>query len=307
MLLEHGADASLKSEEGETPLDCCCDDEIEKVLSRATPKSKPAAKAPEPKKPAAKAPEPKKPAAKAPEPKEPASVPEDAEDVEPTSDKVQEPEPEASENTKKEEALLTAVKKGDLKAVKKAIKDGANPECRNKFGFTPLVLAALSGNVAIGTYLIEDANANVNAKNNVGMTALHVATVGDHAEFIRLLIGAGANSEQVNDNGETPADMATDDQCVSALRVRTFSTVKRTKGGTKPSKISNDEPEGTWMLKQGGGRKGVNFSGQKRRYGLGDVVRPAPTESYPCVWVGQVRVVFSDPHLTLCDGFVDTF
>jgi len=90
---------------------------------------------------------------------------------------------------------------GDFDAVKKIV--AMSPEVVNnkdKYGFTVLHGLAEEENLEIMQYLI-DYGANVNVKNDEGITPLHLA---GWADIVKLLIKNGANLESVSKNGETP-------------------------------------------------------------------------------------------------------
>src|SRR5271157_5325709 len=63
------------------------------------------------------------------------------------------------------------------------------------YGFTPLVSAAVSGNIEVVRALIER-GADVNGCDTQGDFPLYAAVIGDHAEVVELLIAKGANVNQ---------------------------------------------------------------------------------------------------------------
>ena len=56
--------------------------------------------------------------------------------------------------------------------------------------------------------LLDVGKANVNAKNNDSNTPLHWAASRGHIEAATLLIERGAEINPINDNNETPLDIA---------------------------------------------------------------------------------------------------
>ena len=50
--------------------------------------------------------------------------------------------------------------------------------------------------------------ANVDLADSEGMTPLHLAVLGGHAEIVGLLLSSGASTALANEFGDTAADMA---------------------------------------------------------------------------------------------------
>ena len=67
---------------------------------------------------------------------------------------------------------------------------------------------APGGMLAAVKYLIEELNADVNATDHEGNTALHNAAARGDVEMIQYLVAKGANVKAVNREGKTTADMA---------------------------------------------------------------------------------------------------
>jgi ankyrin repeat protein len=118
--------------------------------------------------------------------------------------------------------LLVAAKTGDAKSVALLLKHNAIVDLPNAQGVTPLMVAAGVGhgaNPTRGRYktdaeaaeclrLLQEAGANVNAKDERGMTALHGAANLGWDETIRQLVARGAQLEATESNGLTPIDYA---------------------------------------------------------------------------------------------------
>jgi len=103
--------------------------------------------------------------------------------------------------------IFEVIREGNLEYLKKLVSEGANVEAKNNFGNTPLSIASGYGQFEIVKYLIEEHNANVEAKNSVGFgaTPLIYASLNGHLEIVKYLIEeCNANVEAKNNYGETP-------------------------------------------------------------------------------------------------------
>jgi uncharacterized protein len=84
------------------------------------------------------------------------------------------------------------IKKGDIIAVRDFIASGVDANLRNRFGWTPLMLAANEGHSPIVSLLLS-AGADVQAVNDFGASALAYAALGGKCRTIQVLLGAGAS------------------------------------------------------------------------------------------------------------------
>ena len=76
---------------------------------------------------------------------------------------------------------------------------GANGYChelKDVFGRTPLMYSCINGHRETTKYLI-DAGCNVNVRANNGISAIGCAIDRKHTEIVEMLIGAGADAEEV--------------------------------------------------------------------------------------------------------------
>jgi ankyrin repeat protein len=87
--------------------------------------------------------------------------------------------------------LQQCIKRGDVIAVRALVASGMPVDLRNRFNWTPLMLAAESGHTAIVDYLIS-AGANVGAVNNFGASPLAYATLAGECAVVGSLLRAGA-------------------------------------------------------------------------------------------------------------------
>jgi ankyrin repeat protein len=103
--------------------------------------------------------------------------------------------------------LLHASSAGDLDLALAAIEKGANPDCRDPRGFTPLMRAATYGDVRM-LQLLVDAGATLDAVTEHGITALMKAAIHDRADAAQELLRRGANASLRDVDGLTAKEIA---------------------------------------------------------------------------------------------------
>lgn len=99
-------------------------------------------------------------------------------------------------------ALMLAVQRGKLEAVKLLTGAGADLNLRDKYGETALMMAALRGLASIARYLAEQ-GANVDIQDNFRQSALMRAAQRNDMAMAEILISAGANLNQQDQSGKT--------------------------------------------------------------------------------------------------------
>lgn len=106
-----------------------------------------------------------------------------------------------------EPVLVHAVAKGDLEAVKLLIEHG-NLSAQSR---TRALLSAVqsSSNIDMVRYLVHN-GADYNGKTETGLL-IHAAVLGKNVAILDVLVEAGANVDDVNDEGQTPLHLAHDD------------------------------------------------------------------------------------------------
>lgn len=84
------------------------------------------------------------------------------------------------------------IKKGDVIAMREFIASGVSVDLRNRFGWTPLMLAASEGHTPIVSLLLSE-GADVQAVNDFGASALAYAALRGKCRTIQALLDAGAS------------------------------------------------------------------------------------------------------------------
>jgi len=106
-------------------------------------------------------------------------------------------------------SIHDAARDGNIEVVKQhiAAKLGADVNAKDKLGRTPLHLATQGDHKEITELLIAE-GADVNAKHEEGWTPLHLAALYDHKEIAELLIAKGADVNVKRRGGQTALDSA---------------------------------------------------------------------------------------------------
>jgi len=117
-----------------------------------------------------------------------------------------------------DDRLLTAVKAGDLQAVRALVTARTNVNVRSGDGSTPLLWAAHNSDLEVARALIAG-GADVNAVNHYGVTPLLDASRTGDAAMMALLIKAGADPKRAHPEGETPLMAAARSGNVPAVRL----------------------------------------------------------------------------------------
>ncbi|XP_058101610.1 putative E3 ubiquitin-protein ligase XBAT34 isoform X1 [Magnolia sinica] len=110
----------------------------------------------------------------------------------------------------KDEMLYQQVNYGNVEGIKSLRRDGASLEWMDREGKTPLILACMRADFLPVVKTLIELGANVNAYrpgSHAGTPLHHAAKRGlDHT--VRLLLSHGANALVMNDDCQTPLDMA---------------------------------------------------------------------------------------------------
>ena len=132
-------------------------------------------------------------------------------------------------NVADESPLMLAALKGEISLCQLLIKKGADV---NKTGWAPLHYAATSGHKNIMNLLLEE-NAYIDASSPNGTTPLMMAAHYSDESAVKLLLEAGADPTIKNDQGLTAVDFANrGNHATSAQIISAF--------------IRGRQPKGTW-------------------------------------------------------------
>lgn len=101
-----------------------------------------------------------------------------------------------------EASLMDATRRGDIDAVRKLLKSGANPNMGDYWRDTPLMEAVRQDNLELAQLLL-DAGATPNIKGR-GYTPLGVAAKNGNVRLVEMLVRAGADPDSKSDDGDTP-------------------------------------------------------------------------------------------------------
>jgi hypothetical protein len=98
--------------------------------------------------------------------------------------------------------LFKHVRKGEYDAAKRLFTRGVDPNCRDKFGNTPLIVACQNGSGRIAKLCLRR-GADVNATNAKKNAALHFTVQYGFTAMGDWLVENGADRDLVNDAGQT--------------------------------------------------------------------------------------------------------
>lgn len=109
--------------------------------------------------------------------------------------------------------LLISAESGDLNSLKEALNSGAYVNFRNPIGQSALHKAVVNNNINIIKYLVDQENIinygiNLDIKDKYGYSILHEAVKRQNLKVIELLLEAGADSQMLNNDDQTPKSLA---------------------------------------------------------------------------------------------------
>lgn len=118
--------------------------------------------------------------------------------------------PKVSDNRNIESAnklLLAAALHGNVQEIKKYMAKGAEVNCKDKNGNTPLNMVAKLSYYNLVRYFVEK-GADVNTSNNDQITPLHYGVEYNNVKIVQLLLEKGANIDAQDSISETPLHWA---------------------------------------------------------------------------------------------------
>jgi len=155
--------------------------------------------------------------------------------------------------------LLKASEKGDVEKVKKLLEEGADVNAKDFLGFTSLHLAASNGHFNVVKLLIEK-GADVNAKVRGGSTPLHLAASNGHFNVVKLLLEHGSDPDIKNIWGNTAIDLARTNRHYDIVKlIEEFKSFKIL--NIESSKLSVNEWGKIIVKVKGKGKVSINLEG----------------------------------------------
>jgi len=116
-------------------------------------------------------------------------------------------------------AFAIAAQNGKGKSVDALIAAGADVNAPvAKGGYTPLMLASISGSYDISSILIQH-GAKVNAANPGGVTALMIAAAGNRSSVVELLLKSGADLNARSEDGRTALGIAQSNNNEAVIKI----------------------------------------------------------------------------------------
>jgi len=112
-----------------------------------------------------------------------------------------------SPSIKTKRSLPEEAECGSLEAIKVWIREGADVNQPDAYGYTALMNAAMLGRLDVVKELIQN-GADINKTGQFGYTPLHAAAQGGHLEVVQALVKYGASVNSKNDDGDIPLILA---------------------------------------------------------------------------------------------------
>ena len=156
----------------------------------------------------------------------------------------------------KKDPLFRATQDGEVNTVRALLDGGADINRRNETGLTPLILAAMKNHKEL-VQLLVDRGADANARNSKGETALTLAARDGHPEIAQTLLRKGADVNVEDNAGMAPVVYATQFNHPATLKVLLEEGRADVSGerGKKALRSAQGHPDLIELLKKAGARE----------------------------------------------------
>lgn len=144
-------------------------------------------------------------------------------------------------NSNGETVIHCLVRRGDIpeRLFNWLIKEGCNPEARNKIGQTPLHYLAKQGHARLFAWLIYP-ETSIDVQDDSGNTPLHLAAEKGSSEGVRTLLKLGADGWVVNNEGKSPLQLAIERGAISMVQPLLDNMEETAIGKVSVEKIARD-------------------------------------------------------------------
>ena len=139
-------------------------------------------------------------------------------------------------------SIYIAAAKGDLRKVKKFVKQGTNVDAKDKIGWTALLWATTMGQEDAAEYLIER-GASIDVKTEDGDTLLHRSALAGAGKLVARFVAMGVQVDANGVDGQTPL------HCAVSQGHKDVAEFLLTKGADLNSR---DDEDGTPLLTAAG-------------------------------------------------------
>tara|TARA_R110002095_G_scaffold128661_1_gene111447 strand:+ start:1669 stop:2157 length:489 start_codon:yes stop_codon:yes gene_type:complete len=106
--------------------------------------------------------------------------------------------------------VLEAANAGNIEDMEELLKKGADINAKNNINFTPLHMAVYNENLNMIKFLLNN-GADVNSKDKSNQTPLHMAAYMNNFDIVALLLHNGANITIKNSRNKTAGDLTKKD------------------------------------------------------------------------------------------------